>query len=148
MDDYYISKENEEVYVNRYEEDDYTFKNYYHSHSVSSVEKSNLESDNKIIMSTSALHKLLYPGVEYLMLFEMRHFFNEKFSQCRVLEFSAEEKKNFIPSWMMKNIQLEDGDLVLLKSTTLGKGTYLKLQPYTKDFMYLSNIKAMLEINI
>ncbi|XP_057760775.1 uncharacterized protein LOC130981173 [Arachis stenosperma] len=144
--DYYISEEDEEVYVSHDDDDD--FKNYYHCYPASSIEKSNLESGNKIIMPPSALNKLLYAGVEYPMLFEMRHLSNEKFSHCEVLEFTAEEGKIFVPSWMMKNIQLENGDLVLLKSTTLVKGTYLKLQPHTKDFMDLSNIKAMLEINL
>ncbi|XP_015952599.2 uncharacterized protein LOC107477148 [Arachis duranensis] len=153
MGDYYISEEDEEVYVNHdeeggEEEEDYAFKNYYHCYPVSSTEKSNLESGNKIIMPPSALNNLLYAGVEYPMLFEMRHLSNGKFSHCGVLEFTAEEGKICVPSWMMKNMQLEDGDLVLLKSTTLVKGTYLKLQPHTKDFMDLSNIKAMLEINL
>ncbi|KAL1329103.1 hypothetical protein AAHE18_12G017200 [Arachis hypogaea] len=145
MGDYYIGEEDEEVYVSH---DDDDFKNYYHCHPVSSIEKSNLEPGNKIIMPPSALNKLLYAGVEYPMLFEMRHLSNGKFSHCGVLEFSAEEGKIFVPSWMMKNMHLEDGDLVLLKSTTLAKGTYLKLQPHTKDFMDLSNIKATLEINL
>ncbi|KAL1323849.1 hypothetical protein HN51_034076 [Arachis hypogaea] len=149
MGDYYIgSDEDEEVYLSHDEEDYYAFKNYYHCHPVSSTEKLNLESGNKIIMPPSALNKLLYAGVEYPMLFEMRHPSNRKFSHCGVLEFTAEEGKICVPSWMMKNMQLEDADLVLLKSTTLVKGTYLKLQPHTKNFMDLSNIKAMLEINL
>ncbi|KAL4275662.1 hypothetical protein AHAS_Ahas20G0129600 [Arachis hypogaea] len=47
-----------------------------------------------------------------------------------------------------EEVYIEDGDFVLLKSTTLAKRTYLKLQPHTKDFMDLSNIKAILEINL
>ncbi|XLT93572.1 hypothetical protein HN873_015234 [Arachis hypogaea] len=154
MGDYYIGEEDEEVYVSHdeehgeEEEDYYAFKNYYHCHPVSSIEKSNLELGNKIIMSPSAFNKLLYAGVEYPMLFEMRHLSNGKFSHSGVLEFTAEEGKICVPSWMMKNMQLKDGDLILLKSTTLVKGTYLKLQPHTKDFIDLSNIKAMLEINL
>ncbi|MED6196841.1 hypothetical protein PIB30_051081, partial [Stylosanthes scabra] len=109
---------------------------------------SNLESGNKIIMPPSALDELLYAGVEYPMLFEIRNSSNGKFSHCGVLEFTAEEGKIFVPSWMMKNMQLEDGNLVFLRSTTLAKGTFLKLQPHTKDFLDLSNIKAMLETTL
>ena len=38
---------------------------------------------------------------------------------------------------------LQEGDIVRVKNVTLPKGTYVKLQPHTKDFLDISNPKAM-----
>ncbi|PWA73339.1 hypothetical protein CTI12_AA261820 [Artemisia annua] len=43
---------------------------------------------------------------------------------------------------MMKNLLLE-GDLLRVKNVTLPKGTYVKLQPYTSNFLNTSDSKAM-----
>lgn len=45
---------------------------------------------------------------------------------------------------MMENMHLEEGSIVHLKNVTLPKGKYVKLQPHTKDFLDISNPKAML----
>ena len=45
---------------------------------------------------------------------------------------------------MMENMLLQEGDIVKVKNTNLAKGTYVKLQPHTKDFLDISNPKAML----
>lgn len=45
---------------------------------------------------------------------------------------------------MMQNMLLQEGDTVRVKNATLPKGTYVKLQPHTKDFLDISNPKAML----
>ena len=44
---------------------------------------------------------------------------------------------------MMENMLLQEGDVVRVKNVTLPKGTYVKLQPHTKDFLDISNPKAM-----
>ena len=44
---------------------------------------------------------------------------------------------------MMENMLLQEGDIVRVKNVTLPKGTYVKLQPHTKDFLDISNPKAM-----
>lgn len=45
---------------------------------------------------------------------------------------------------MMQNMLLKEGDAVRVKNATLPKGTYVKLQPHTMDFLDISNPKAML----
>lgn len=44
---------------------------------------------------------------------------------------------------MMENMLLQEGDIVRVKNVTLPKGKYVKLQPHTKDFLDISNPKAM-----
>ena len=44
---------------------------------------------------------------------------------------------------MMENMLLQEGDKVKVKNVALPKGSYVKLQPHTKDFLDISNPKAM-----
>ena len=44
---------------------------------------------------------------------------------------------------MMQNLLLQEGDIVKLKSTSLPKGTFVKLRPQSKDFLDISNPKAV-----
>lgn len=48
----------------------------------------------------------------------------------------------------MQNLALEEGEIVNLKSASLPKGTYVKLQPHTTDFIDISNPKAVLETTL
>ncbi|KAL3137327.1 hypothetical protein ABBQ32_006864 [Trebouxia sp. C0010 RCD-2024] len=49
---------------------------------------------------------------------------------------------------MMQNLALEEGEIVNLKSASLPKGTYVKLQPHTTDFIDITNPKAVLETTL
>ena len=44
---------------------------------------------------------------------------------------------------MMQNLLLQEGDIVKLKSVSLPKGTYVKLRPQSKDFLDITNPKAV-----
>eukprot|EP01071_Lankesteria_metandrocarpae_P007008 Lankesteria_metandrocarpae@DN4552_c0_g1_i1.p3 len=46
---------------------------------------------------------------------------------------------------MMNNLLLKEGDIVRIVNTSLPKGTYVKLQPVTTDFLDVANPKAVLE---
>ncbi|XVF53927.1 hypothetical protein PTKIN_Ptkin05aG0139500 [Pterospermum kingtungense] len=104
-----------------------------------------LETGNKIVMPASALDSLLHKGVEYPWLFELCNPSTGKVSHCGVLEFTSEEGFVLLPTWMMECMKLMEGDIVTLKSTFLEKGTFLKLQPHTKDLVQLADPKAVLE---
>jgi len=49
---------------------------------------------------------------------------------------------------MMQNLAMEEGEIVNLRSASLPKGTYVKLQPHTTDFLDISNPKAVLETTL
>ena len=49
---------------------------------------------------------------------------------------------------MMQNLVMEEGDIVAIRSATLPKGTYVKLQPHTQDFLDITNPKAVLETTL
>ncbi|KAF7083887.1 hypothetical protein CFC21_087626 [Triticum aestivum] len=122
-----------------------TFEQTYRCYPASFIDKPQLESGDKIIMPPSALDRLASLHIEYPMLFEVRNTAAERTSHCGVLEFIAEEGMIYMPYWMMQNLLLQEGDMVFIKNANLPKGTYVKLQPHTTDFLDISNPKAILE---
>ncbi|XP_027343500.1 ubiquitin recognition factor in ER-associated degradation protein 1-like [Abrus precatorius] len=127
---------------------DATFEQMYRCYPVSFIEKSDLEKGDKIIMPPSALDRLASLHIEYPMLFQIRNPSAGRVTHCGVLEFVSDEGIIYIPYWMMENMLLEEGDIVNVKNTNLAKGTYVKLQPHTKDFLDISNPKAILETSL
>ncbi|KAB1206412.1 hypothetical protein CJ030_MR7G027612 [Morella rubra] len=93
-------------------------------------------------MPPSALDRLASLQIEYPMLFELTNPAAERVTHCGVLEFVADEGLIYLPYWMMENMLLQEGDIVQVKNASLAKGTYVKLQPHTKDFLDISNPKA------
>lgn len=122
-----------------------TFEQTYRCYPASFIDKPQIESGDKIIMPPSALDRLASLHIDYPMLFELRNAGVERVSHCGVLEFIAEEGMIYMPYWMMQNLLLQEGDIVRVRNVTLPKGTYVKLQPHTTDFLDISNPKAILE---
>ncbi|CAI9108130.1 OLC1v1007658C2 [Oldenlandia corymbosa var. corymbosa] len=125
-----------------------TFSQNYRCYPVSFIEKSHLEKGDKIIMPPSALDRLAYLQIDYPMLFELTNPSSSKITHCGVLEFVADEGMIYLPYWMMENMLLQEGDIVHIKNASLSKGTYVKLQPHTMDFLDVSNPKAILETTL
>ncbi|KAL1814230.1 hypothetical protein ACET3Z_024295 [Daucus carota] len=113
---------------------------------LSHINKPHCEIGNKIIMPASALDVLLSRKVKYPLTFMITNPFLEKVSHCGVLEFSAEEGSVFLPEWMMRNLSLEQGQLVEIEYTGLSKGRFLKVQPHSSEFVKnLENPKEVME---
>jgi ubiquitin fusion degradation protein 1 len=49
---------------------------------------------------------------------------------------------------MMQNLLLQEGDVVALRSATLPKGSFVKLQPHSTDFLDITNPRAVLETTL
>ncbi|XP_061368373.1 uncharacterized protein LOC133311355 isoform X2 [Gastrolobium bilobum] len=122
-----------------------SFEQTFRCYSASFIEKPQIESGDKIIMPPSALDRLVSLHIDYPMLFELRNGVSERVSHCGVLEFNADEGTIYMPYW---NMLLQEGDTVRVKNVSLPKGTYVKLQPHTKDFLDISNPKAILETTL
>ena len=43
---------------------------------------------------------------------------------------------------MMQNLVLAEGDIIRVRSASLPKGSYVKIQPHTTDFINISNPKV------
>ncbi|XP_017421222.1 uncharacterized protein LOC108331106 isoform X1 [Vigna angularis] len=125
-----------------------SFEQTYRCYSASFIEKPEIENGDKIIMPASALDHLAFLRIDYPMMFELTNGASERVSHCGVLEFTADEGTIYMPYWMMQNMLLQEGDTVRVKYSSLPKGTYVKLQPHTKDFFDISNPKAILETTL
>eukprot|EP00921_Rhytidocystis_pertsovi_P016310 GHVQ01025781.1.p2 GENE.GHVQ01025781.1~~GHVQ01025781.1.p2 ORF type:complete len:301 (-),score=39.57 GHVQ01025781.1:1196-2098(-) len=84
-------------------------------------------------------------NITWPMLFEMLNPRTDRMTHSGVLEFIAEEGTCYMPYWMMQNLVLKEGDIVQVANISLPKGQYVKLQPVTKDFLDVSNPRAILE---
>lgn len=124
------------------------FEQNYRCYSASFIDKPHLENGDKVVMPPSALDRLASLRIDYPMLFEVHNPSTLRTSHCGVLEFVAEEGMIYMPYWMMQNMLLQEGDIIRVKSATLPKGTFVKLQPHTKDFLDISNPKAVLETTL
>ncbi|KAF8402934.1 hypothetical protein HHK36_011027 [Tetracentron sinense] len=121
-----------------------SFEQAYRCYPVSVINKLHLDKGDKIVMPPSALNRLASLRIDYPMLFQLYNPSSGRVSHCGVLEFTADEGLVFLPSWMMENMCLQEGDIMQVSNATLSKGNYVKLQPHTKDFLDISDPKAML----
>lgn len=130
-------------------QEDISFEQIYTCFSI--FGESNRETEgNKIIMPESALDRLMsIPNIEYPMMFEIQNPSSGKTSHCGVLEFtSSSDGVVFIPNWMMQNLKLQEGSDVKLMNARLPKGSFIKLQPHTSDFLGIPNPKQLLEATL
>lgn len=100
---------------------------------------------NKIILPQSALDHLARLNISYPMLFEVMNPSTNRKTHCGVQEFIAEEGMCYLPYWMMGNLLLQEGDLIRVTNTSLPKGSFVKLQPVSSDFLDIHNPRAVLE---
>ena len=97
---------------------------------------------DKIILPVSILDTLITMEVQYPMTFEI--ITNQTKTHCGVLEFTAEEGTCFIPSWIMRNLYINDGDSIYIRNVALQKASFIKFKPDI-TFLDLSDPRAILE---
>jgi len=117
--------------------------------------KEDKENGDKIILPSSAFEKLAHMTITYPMQFELKNedhmdISNSDSPVCPhthvgVLEFTANEGTVYIPYWVMQNLFIPEGGLVTVTNVTLPLADFIKFQPQTKDFLDISNPKAVLE---
>jgi len=124
------------------------FNTQYRCYSVSMLpgqERLDVERGGKIIMPPSALDHLTRLNIVYPMLFKLTNRKTDQITHCGVLEFVADEGKVYLPYWMMRNLLLDEGDLLQVESASLPVATFSKFQPQSEDFLDITNPKAVLE---
>ncbi|XP_014283280.1 ubiquitin fusion degradation protein 1 homolog [Halyomorpha halys] len=124
------------------------FKVQYYCFSVAMIpgnERDDVERGGKIIMPPSALDHLTRLNINYPMLFKLHNSKTNRSSHSGVLEFVADEGKVYLPHWMMRNLMLEEGDVIEIESVSLPVATFSRFQPQSPDFLDISNPKAVLE---
>ncbi|CAD6239608.1 unnamed protein product [Miscanthus lutarioriparius] len=125
-----------------------TFVQYYRCLPLSLLKKENADEDgNRVIMPLSALDRLARLNIQYPMLFQIKNPSTERVTHCGVLEFVSDEGFIHMPSWLMAHLGVLENEIVLVRSTSLPKATFIKLQAHTKDFLNVPHPREMLEYN-
>ncbi|EHA50496.1 ubiquitin fusion degradation protein 1 [Pyricularia oryzae 70-15] len=112
---------------------------------VPGAERPELNHGSKIILPPSALEKVSKLHVQWPLLMELINGENDKHTHSGVLEFVAEEGRAYLPQWMMQTLQLDVGDMIQIKSTSLELARMVKLQPQSAKFLDISDPRAVLE---
>jgi len=104
----------------------------------------------KILLPNSALDALTRMNIEYPMLFKITNpdINHQLATHAGVLEFSADEGKCYLPSWMMNQLHLSEGQMATIEYASLPKATYAKFKPRSTEFLHISNPRAMLEVEL
>lgn len=123
------------------------FTRQYRSYPVSFIDKSELESGGKIVLPPSALDTLARLNITFPMLFQLESR-DGRMTHCGVQEFIAEEGHANLPYWLMQNLLVAEGGMITIRNANLPKGTFVKFQPQTSDFLKISNPKAVLEATL
>ena len=123
------------------------FKQTYRCYSVTMLGDRQDDPDRggKIIMPPSALDQLTRLHIQWPMLFKLNNKVKNRDTHCGVLEFVADEGRIYIPYWMMKNLLLQEGDLIEVENVSLKVATFARFQPQSVDFLDITNPKAVLE---
>jgi ubiquitin fusion degradation protein 1 len=80
------------------------------------------------------------------MMFKLTNRKKNTLTHSGVLEFlPGGEKKCYLPSWMMRHLLLEEGHELHVESVGLPMAKFARFQPQSKDFLDISNPKAVLE---
>lgn len=120
------------------------FEETYRAYSMAMAGKDHNDGD-KILMPSSALQRLTMMHVQYPMMFKISNPRAKRTSHCGVMEFSADEGKVYLPQWMMQNLIIEEGSMIMIRNVQLPKGRFVKFRPHSKDFLDISNPRAVLE---
>ncbi|MBW0517779.1 hypothetical protein O181_057494 [Austropuccinia psidii MF-1] len=110
--------------------------------------RSNVMHGGKIIMPQDALVRLTEMDMDSPFMFEIRNGSPRKhdlFTHCGVLEFIADPGTVHLPQWMMKRLELNEGDPIKLTGARLPKGKFAKVQAQSTLFLELGDHKAVLE---
>ncbi|KAL6766383.1 hypothetical protein ACKKBG_A35820 [Auxenochlorella protothecoides x Auxenochlorella symbiontica] len=124
------------------------FEASYRCYPVSFIDRMDAEKGDKVFLPPSALDRLSQLQIDYPMLFKVENRQSGQATHCGVLEFIADEGMIYMPYWMMQNLVLEEGTVIRLSSATLPKGSFVKLQPHSKDFLDITNPRAVLETTL
>lgn len=123
---------------------EFTLKTY----PLSFIGKSFLENGDKIVLPQSILNYLNQNDEFNPIIFEIINLDNNKKCHCGVYEFTGDDGCAYIPFWMFKNLGINEGSALYFIQKRLEKGYFLKIQPQQKEFLQISNPKAILELNL
>lgn len=121
------------------------FEQKYQVHSMAVKGAIELDNGGKILLPPSALDYLTRLQISWPVFFNVRNPSGNKQTHCGVQEFTSEEGKCYMPYWMMQQLNLQEGSLVVVRQVAMLPGTFAKIQPHSKDFLDITDPRAVLE---
>lgn len=125
------------------------FEDYFRCYPITKRPGSNGENlanyGGKIFLPVSSLNKLTRLQILYPMMFQLTNEANGFKTHSGVLEFTAEEGRAYIPTWMMNVLKISTGGLIKIANLDLPLGDFVKLEPQSVDFLDITDPKAVLE---
>ncbi len=103
-----------------------------------------LEKGNKVLLPLSAADRIFQSEFQLPLIFELKSNRNVKL-YAGVSEFTAPEGNVIIPQWLLKSLFATEGQKIGVRCVTLPQGTYMKLQPHSKEFYEIEDHKTVLE---
>lgn len=103
-----------------------------------------LEKGNKVLLPLSVADQIFQGNFELPLIFELKSKRNVKL-YAGVSEFTAPEGNIIIPQWLLKSLFSTEGQKIGVRCVTLPHGTYMKLQPHSKEFYEIEDHKTVLE---
>eukprot|EP00923_Selenidium_pygospionis_P035004 GHVN01060978.1.p1 GENE.GHVN01060978.1~~GHVN01060978.1.p1 ORF type:complete len:260 (-),score=37.32 GHVN01060978.1:544-1323(-) len=100
---------------------------------------------NKILLPQQAFEELANMIVTWPLLFKLECQATGRFTHCGVLEFTSPVGICYVPASLMSQLGVADADHVNVTNVSLPKGTYVKLQPCSVEFLDLDNPRVVLE---
>mmetsp|Transcript_23424 Transcript_23424/g.54535 ORF Transcript_23424/g.54535 Transcript_23424/m.54535 type:complete len:405 (+) Transcript_23424:179-1393(+) len=107
--------------------------------------KEELETSNRLVLPPSALEKLTKLEVPSPMIFSVSDLDGRRKTHAGVLEFNAPEDQCFMPLWMLRQLEAEEGDVLQISLVNLPKATSVKFRPASVALMRVYNPRALLE---
>lgn len=103
----------------------------------------------RVILPQSALQEIInLENTHFPLIFEISSETYKTKIHAGVKDFNAPEGYILMPRWIMDNIQIDNDYPVYVRTVTLTKGTYTKLQPVDKNFLELEQPKEVLETTL
>ena len=127
------------------------FIEVYRAFPASMFDRPDLETSNSVILPPSALAKLAgikkegFGDTTNPVLFRILNIDLNVYTNCGVLDFTAEEDTVILPTNMFNRLYLQEGQMVNLRNIKLPKGKFIKIQPHKTDFINNPNPKVILE---
>lgn len=103
------------------------------------------ENGDTIILPSSSRDEL--KNAKKPLLFEMKLNHKRLYggSGYREMEYTAPKGCIILPQWMMASLFVKEGQLIDVRSVSLPKGTFCKVQPQSKEFYKIKDHKIALE---
>lgn len=118
-------------------------------HAATATNSSNcsiINQGNRLVLPEIVLTKLIEDNISEPFSFKLCH--KKRNTSVGVFDFTCADHHCLLPQWLMKNLQLNEGDTIQLVSSKLPKATFIKLKPLQQHFLQLINPRMVLEYHL